>query len=141
MIDAEGDRSTRVINLVLSNVGLSHAENVEVRFDPPLKAAAPQIDHTETAAVWNQPLMPPRNVIRTILDHGSDRAKSNLPTGYAVKVRYDSPSTRETGIEHDYRIDLNASVYAVRQSDLVDKDTPKQTAALESIAKSLGESR
>ena len=56
---------------------------------------------------------------------------------YDVRITYDSPATDEIKITDNYRIDLAASAYAVRQWDNVDQDTSKQTEALQSIAESL----
>lgn len=137
VVDVEGDKSTRAINLALANVGMSHAENVTVTFDPPLEAASPGILHEATAAIWRQPLIPPGKRIRTVLDNGPDHLDANLPMEYRVDVAYDSPATGERKIKHTYRLDLNASVYAIRLWDRVDQDTPKQTRALESIATSM----
>lgn len=43
----------------------------------------------------------------------------------------------EIKLGQTYRLDLRASAYAIRQWDMVDQDTPKQTNALESIAASV----
>jgi hypothetical protein len=61
-------------------------------------------------------------------------ATERASLGSFLSVRYDSSATDETGIERTYHIDLEASAYAIRQWDLVDQDTPKQTKALEAIA-------
>ncbi len=57
---------------------------------------------------------------------------------YEVEITYDSPATQELGLVAETRLDLVASAYSIRQWTRVDQDTPKQTRALESIAKSLG---
>ena len=136
-IHVEGDQPTRTLNAVLENTGLSTAENVRVTFDPELEAASESLHPAETSAVWNQPTMPPRKVVRTVLDVGYERAESDLPMVYTATVTYDSPATNEVGITLLYTLDFNASAYAVRQWDLVDQDTPRQTKALQSIADSL----
>lgn len=137
VVHVEGDKSTRTLNLVLENSGNTVAKNVTITFSPPLAAAHKIIDHGETAKFWEQPTMPPGKVLRTVLDHGPDRVDSDLPMAYDVRITYDSPATDEIKITDNYRIDLQASVYAVRQWDKVDQDTPKQTRALQSIADSL----
>lgn len=136
-IHLEGDKATRAINLVMENTGRSAATNVIVDFDPALQAAHSSINHAQSSAVWRQPSMPPGKVIRTVLDHGGDRAQSDLPTTFVAIVTYDSPATNEKEVTQAYPLDLHASAYAIRQWDLVDQDTPKQTRALESIASSL----
>lgn len=136
VVDVEGDKATRTLNLVLANVGATHAEAVSVTFDPPLEAAHDRIDHAATSAVWTQPLMPPGKRIRTVLDHAPERLKAGLPMRYDVAVTYDSPATGEQGITQTYTIDLDACAYAVRQWDPVDQQTPRQTTALETIARS-----
>jgi len=136
-IHVEGDKATRALNLVLENTGLSTAENVAVTFSPPLQAAHGSVDPTESEPVWSQPSMPPRKVIRTVLDHGPERIESDLPMAFDAHVTYDSPTTGEIKLSQTYRLDLRASAYAIRQWDLVDRDTPNRTKALESIAASM----
>jgi hypothetical protein len=135
-VHAEGDKPTRTINLYITNAGKTHAENVKVTFDPPLEAAANHLDHAKTASFWKQPVIPPGVAIHTALDNGPDRAKNNLPMTVTATVTYESPATDET-LKHTYTIDLHAAAYSVRHITLVDQATPKQTKALETIARTL----
>lgn len=135
-VHAEGHKATRTINLLVTNAGKTHAEDVRIRFDPPLEAAAGHLDHKKTAGFWNQPVIPPGVTMYTALDNGADRAKSDLPMRFNATVVYESPATDET-LTYTYVIDLDAAAYSVRHITLVDQDTPKQTKALEAIARAL----
>jgi len=55
---------------------------------------------------------------------------------FSATVVYKSPATEET-LRYTYTIDLDAAAYSVRHITPVDQDTPKQTRALESIARTL----
>jgi hypothetical protein len=55
---------------------------------------------------------------------------------FKATVIYESPATEET-LTYTYTIDLDAAAYSVRHITLVDQDTPKQTKALETIARTL----
>jgi hypothetical protein len=57
---------------------------------------------------------------------------------FSATVDYESPATDET-LTYCYTIDLEAAAYAVRHITPVDQDTPKQTKALETIARTLQE--
>ena len=135
-VHAEGDKATRTINLFVTNAGKTHAENVEITFDPPLDAAADHLDHKKTAGFWKQPVIPPGVTIHTALDSGPDRVDSGLPMAFTATVVYKSPATEET-LTYTYTIDLDAAAYSVRHITSVDQDTPKQTRALQSIARTL----
>ncbi len=135
-VHAEGDKETRTINLFVTNAGRTHAEDVKITFDPPLEAAAGHLDHQKTAGFWNQPVIPPGVTIHTALDNGPDRAETDLPMTFTATVVYASPATEET-LTYTYMIDLDAAAYSVRHITLVDQDTPKQTKALETIARAL----
>jgi hypothetical protein len=135
-VHAEGDKETRTINLFITNAGRTHAEDVNITFDPPLEAAADHIDHQKTAGFWNQPVIPPGVTLHTALDNGPDRADSDLPMKFTATVVYESPATEEA-LTYTYTVDLDAAAYAVRHITLVDEDTPKQTRALETIARTL----
>ncbi|HZD24137.1 MAG TPA: hypothetical protein VE569_12165 [Acidimicrobiia bacterium] len=137
-VHAEGVKETRTINLFITNAGRTHAEHVNISFDPPLEAAANHLDHQKTAGFWKQPVIPPGVTIHTALDNGPDRAESDLPMTFTATVDYESPATDET-LTYSYTIDLDAAAYAVRHITLVDQDTPKQTKALETIARTLQE--
>lgn len=137
-VHAEGDKETRTINLFVTNAGKTHAVDVNVTFDPPLEAAADHLDHEKTKGFWKQPVIPPGVTLHTALDNGPDRAESDLPMTFTVTVNYESPATDET-LTYCYTIDLEAAAYAVRHITLVDQDTPKQTKALETIARTLQE--
>lgn len=138
VVYAEPDSDTHAINLVLENTGVTSAENVRVTFSPELEAAHRAIDHAETRSVWSQPLLAPGRRVTTVLDFGPERSDSDLPMEYEVKITYDSPATQESGLVAITRLDLVASAYSIRQWTRVDQDKPKQTRALESIARSLG---
>jgi hypothetical protein len=135
-VHAEGDKATRTINLLVTNVGKTHAEDVEISFDPPLDAAASHLDHRKTSSFWKQPVIPPGVTLHTALDSGPDRVDSGLPMTFSATVVYKSPATEET-LRYTYTIDLDAAAYSVRHITPVDQDTPKQTRALESIARTL----
>lgn len=137
-VHAEGDKQTRMINLYVTNTGQTHAENVRITFDPPLDAAADHIDHSKTAGFWNQPVIPPGVTFHTALDNGPDRLETDLPMRFSATVTFDSPATEEN-MNYTYAIDLDAAAYSVRHVTLVDQDTPKQTQALENIARTLQE--
>lgn len=135
-VHAEGDKETRTINLFVTNAGRTHAEDVKITFEPPLEAAADHLDHQKTAGFWNQPVIPPGVTIHTALDNGPDRADTDLPMTFTATVAYESPATEET-LTFAYNIDLDAAAYSVRHITLVDRDTPKQTKVLETIARTL----
>lgn len=46
-VHAEGDKETRTINLFITNAGKTHAEDVNITFDPPLEAAAGHLEPPE----------------------------------------------------------------------------------------------
>jgi hypothetical protein len=135
-VHAEGDKETRTLNLFVTNAGRTHAEDVKITFEPPLEAAADHLDHQKTASFWKQPVIPPGVTIHTALDNGPDRVETDLPMTFTATVIYESPATEET-LTYTYTIDLDAAAYSVRHITLVDQDTPKQTKALETIARTL----
>ena len=135
-VHAEGDKPTRVINLYLGNAGVTHAEDIEVTFYPPLEAAATWLDHSKTSSFWHQPVLPPGVRLHTALDSGPDRVDSNLPMRYQVSVSYVSPATSEKR-NHTYELDLNAAAYAARHVTPSDDSARRRTEALQSIDRTL----
>ena len=86
-----------VFELVVTNIGVTIARNVQFEFDPPLQTTLD--DQGQPLRDWHilkngLESLPPSRLYRMLMDRGPDRAESDLPDRYDVILTYLGPDKR-----------------------------------------------
>lgn len=102
---------TWLLQLVVQNIGQTAAQDVVMRFDPPLDSSMQKPHPWEESSAFTHgiPLLPPHRKIRVDFDsaHSVYAEDSTFPMRYEVTVTYRGSEARSRPYKDRYVLDLN----------------------------------
>lgn len=100
VLDLEPGTSNVLLDLVITNIGTTPAQDVTFVFSPAVQSGLDGQMGRQPIEDWaviaeGVPWMPPGREIRMLFDRGPDRKQRKLPDSYDVEVRYLNISGKE----------------------------------------------
>ncbi|WIE72358.1 hypothetical protein [Curtobacterium sp. MCJR17_020] len=106
----ERPESSKMLSLVLRNIGHTAARKLQVSVDPPFVRAREDVGgHHFMDAVFLQEttdVLAPQAELSNFLDSGPERYATDLPGAFSVKLRYEDRAGAE--LTDEYKLDFTA---------------------------------